>query len=273
MRIDLLASGSKGNACLVRDGSTCILIDCGTTKKYLCDAIAKVGSCVDEIDAVLITHDHSDHISQIRTFKEHAVYAPVEIPDVDVFHVEPEKPFVIETLKVMPIALSHDAFHTTGYILENGREKLVYITDTGYVAQRYLPLLKGADYIVMESNHDVDLLMQTRRPQYIKARIVSDSGHLCNEDCADLLTKIVTKNTKSVFLAHISREGNTREKALQVTADALLDMHAELNKDLFVCAAGQYEILTKGERDEEMDFGSVCRAVGMEYYADSKTLF
>lgn len=272
MRIDLLASGSKGNACVVRDGTTCILIDCGSTKKYLSEAMRKVHVTHDDIDALLITHDHSDHISQLGMFKDLPVYSPVELSDVESFHVEPMKPFFIETLKVTPLALSHDAPHTTGYILENGIEKLVYITDTGYVRDTYFPLCKGADYIVLECNHDVEMLMHTRRPQYVKARIFSDEGHLCNEDCADVLDHIVTVNTKTIFLAHISQEGNTRERALEVVCEKLKH-HKDISDKLVICAAGQFEILTKGERDEEMDYGSVCCAPRVEYGFDHQDLF
>ena len=268
MRIDLLASGSKGNACLVRDGTTCILIDCGSTKKYLFSALAKVGADPDEIDAVLITHDHADHVSQIRHFADHTIYSPVEIPDIETLHVQAMKPFVIETLKITPIALSHDAPHTTGYIFENGSEKLVYVTDTGYVSERYFALMKGADTVIMESNHDVGMLMRTRRPHYVKARIYSDEGHLCNEDCAAVLDAVTTENTKTIFLAHLSQEGNTREKALAVSSDLLLAHHHDLNRRLVVAAAGQFEILTRGDTDEEMDYGTVYRAVGMECGTD-----
>ncbi len=267
MEVDLLASGSKGNACIVKDGTTCILIDCGTTKKYLFSALEKVGISLDEIDALLITHDHSDHVSQIKHFSSLPVYSPVSLPDIDSFEVRELKSFVIETLKITPIALSHDALHTTGYIFESGEEKLVYITDTGYVPQKYFPILKGADMYIMESNHDVDLLMHTRRPQYVKARIYSDEGHLNNEDCADVLRQLVTKRTKTIFLAHISHEGNTRELALHTTVKALKSS-SEIRNGLVVCAAGQFEILKKGESDEESDCGTVSYRFGMEHMVD-----
>lgn len=272
MRVDLLASGSRGNACVIRDGTTCILIDCGTTKKYLTEALRKVGVQREEIDAVLITHDHSDHISQIRMFADLPVYAPVDLDGVEAFKVIPMKSFFIETLKITPLALSHDAPHTTGYILESGTERMVYITDTGYVRREYDPLLRNAKIIVLECNHDVDLLMRSRRPQYVKARIYSDEGHLCNEDCADVLDRIVSPCTESVFLAHISREANTRELALRTVCSRLRN-HPQLNPALIVAAAGQSEILTKGESDEEMDFGSVSCALGLECRSDGEDVF
>jgi phosphoribosyl 1,2-cyclic phosphodiesterase len=272
MRVDLLASGSKGNCCVVRDGTTCLLIDCGSTKKYLSEALAKTGVSHDDIDALLITHDHSDHISQIRMFADLPVYAPIDLPETDIFHVRPMQKFTIETLEITPLALSHDAPHTTGYILSSGQEKLVYITDTGYVNQRYFPLLRDADTIVMESNHDVQMLMHTRRPQYVKARIYSDEGHLNNEDCAEVLNQIVTPKTKTIFLAHISQQGNTREKALEASVRRLSE-RTDLNPALTICAAGQFEILTKGESDEEMDYGTVYHSFGMGCRPECEHLF
>lgn len=269
MEFAMLASGSKGNSFVIRDGTGVIMIDCGSTKKHLFTSLEKIGVRRDELDAVVITHDHTDHISQIRHFADLPLWSPVEIPDTECFSVKPMKSFTVETMRITPLALSHDASGTVGYIIDDGREKLVYITDTGYVNQNYLPLLAGADYIVMESNHDVGMLMQTRRPQFLKARIYSDQGHLCNEDCASVLCRIVTENTKMIILAHISQEANTREKALAVNRQALLsECRGRLNRNLILCAAGQYEIIRKGMKDEKVDPGSVSCAVGMECYPD-----
>ena len=269
MEYAMLASGSKGNCFLLRDGTSLIMIDCGTTRKYLKECFEKLGVKREALDALLITHDHSDHVSQLRHFRDLAVYSPVELPDTEVFMVRPLKPFVIETLKITPIPLSHDALNTMGYVIENGTEKLVYITDTGYVNARYLPLLTGADYIIMESNHDMKMLMQTARPQYLKARIYSDQGHLCNEDCASILNEIITETTHSVILAHISQEANTRQQALTASVSYLKKNHTgRLAEDLTISAAGQYEIIRRRWNHEEMDPGSVYCAAGLEYNPD-----
>ncbi len=269
MEFALLASGSKGNSFVVRDGTGLIMIDCGTTKKYLLSCLDKLSISRDELDAVLITHDHSDHIAQIRTFADLPVYSPVEIDGIESFHVQPMKPFTLETMKITPLALSHDAPGTVGYVIEDGIEKLVYITDTGYVNQNYLPLLYDADYIVMESNHDVAMLMATRRPQFLKYRIYSDQGHLCNEDCADVLSRIITPKTKAVILAHISQEANTREKALETTVRFLSSQCPErLNERLIISAAGQHEMIRKGFGYEKMDAGSVSWTAALECGTD-----
>lgn len=265
MEFALLASGSKGNSFFLQSGETKILIDCGTTKKYLVNALRECHTEIQDLDALVITHDHSDHVSQIRHFKDLDIYSPVEIPDIDTFRVRPLQKFSIHDFVFTPIALSHDALNTTGYIIEDGVEKLVYVTDTGYVNGRYLSLMKGADWIIMESNHDVDMLMHTSRPQFLKMRIYGDDGHLNNEDCADILNQIVTENTKVIVLAHLSEQANTRELALKVSEEVLMSRHqGSLNKNLVLCAAGQYEMIRKGVCDEKMDPGSVFCTFGVE---------
>ena len=189
MNFAMLASGSKGNCFLLKDGGTVLQIDCGTTQKYLKECFRLLHHSNEETDALLITHDHSDHVSQIQMFKDLNVYSPVEIPDVESFQVRALQKFNVGNLQITPVALSHDALNTTGYIIEDGEEKLTYITDTGYLNERYFPLMSGSDYIIMESNHDVEMLMQTRRPQYVKARIYSDQGHLNNDACAEVLER------------------------------------------------------------------------------------
>lgn len=269
MEFALLASGSKGNSFVLRDGTGVIMIDCGTTKKYLSAHLDQLGIVKEDLDAVLITHDHSDHIAQIRMFADLPVYSPVEIDGIESFHVEPMRPFTIETMRITPLALSHDAPKTVGYVIEDGIEKLVYITDTGYVNQNYLPLLSGADYIVMESNHDVAMLMATRRPQFLKYRIYSDQGHLCNEDCAEVISRIMSENTKVIILAHISQEANTREAALETSMRVISEQCRDrINENLVVCAAGQHEMIRKGFGYEKMDPGSVSCLAGMELRTD-----
>lgn len=269
MRFAMLASGSRGNCFVVRDGETCIVIDCGSTLKHLRASFARLGIAKDEISAVLITHDHSDHISQIRHFSSFDMFSPVAIADICTANVISRRPFAVGSLRITPLALSHDAGSTCGYVLENGQEKLVYITDTGYVNENYMPLISDADYYVMESNHDVGMLMRTGRPQYLKARIYSDQGHLCNEDCAEVLARCISRKTKMIILAHISQEANTRELALQTTLHRLAEERQRIADDLVVCAAGQYEMIRKGDSDEEMDPGTVWGSAGMECLADS----
>lgn len=262
MKFALLASGSKGNCFYLQDESLSIIVDCGSTKRHLTTCLDELGVKINELDALLITHEHTDHISQLKMFENVETYSPIKLSDRSVHHVEPTVPFQLQHMTITPLALSHDADITVGYIFETWQEKLVYVTDTGYVKNAYQDLMKGADYIVLESNHDVEMLMNTSRPQFLKSRIAGDSGHLSNQDCATILDNIVTSKTKMVILAHISREANTQQKALETSVEVL--KRHNLHKDMMVVAAGQYELIKGGDWHEKMGVYSFSSTFTME---------
>lgn len=269
MKFALLCSGSKGNSFVLADETVHILVDCGGTGSNLLHSLEKLELEVRDLDAVLLTHTHTDHISQLKLVKDRPLYASTDLIYQSTL-VQAEHSFMIGHVTVMPIGLSHDAPHTVGYVFTTWREKLVYITDTGFVREKYIPLLKGADYIVLESNHDVQMLMHTSRPQYLKARIAGDEGHLCNEDCAGVLKRIVTSKTKVVILAHLSQQANTRERALQVSREALRGV-GDRNAHLLLAAAGQFEMI-RGGADEKVDLGSCWCDIGLESDLDGSTV-
>lgn len=265
MKYTLICSGSKGNSFYLEDGTTHILVDCGSSKKRILAGLHDFGVDERELDAVLITHNHGDHIAAVTAFKDYPIYSPVELEGVDVFLIEADKAFTIETLQIMPIGLSHDAGKTVGYVFDNGVERLLYMTDTGYLNEKYISYLRGMDYVIIESNHDVEMLMNTNRPLYLKRRILDDEGHLNNEDCAAILEKIVTENTKYIWLAHLSQEANTPKLALNCTVQALKKM--SLNGSIKVAVAKQFCALKKGEKAGEMDFGNDWSVVDMESHS------
>lgn len=260
MDFALLASGSKGNCFVLRSDNSTIVIDCGSTKKHLLASFEKLNINLEDIDALLITHDHSDHISQLNMFKNKEVYAPIPLDKVKVNNVKPYESFMIKDIKITPVALSHDANNTVGYILESNKEKLSYITDTGYLSERNIELIKDSNYYILESNHDLEMLMKTNRPLYVKSRIYSDRGHLCNENAAEIAYKVVSQKTSLLVLAHLSLEANTREKALKVVSDKLKKRKVKL----FVASSGQFEMIRKGIIDEKMDLGTCSTRIGME---------
>ena len=212
MRIDLLCSGSKGNSCLIRHEDTQLLIDCGSTKKYLMESFKKVGACVDDTNGVLISHAHSDHVSQLKHFKHLDVYSYCDLKDaLDKHDVVPNQKLIIKDLSIQFLGLSHDSPHTIGFVVESDKEKLVYVTDTGYVPNQIKPYIANADHYIFESNHDVDRLMHTK--------------------------------TKNIVLAHLSEEANTQDLALDTFSNVLLrkDLHPS---GIDVRAAKQFEVLT-----------------------------
>ena len=268
MRFILCGSGSKGNCFLLQDEHVNLMIDCGGTKKRIMAGLAELGIGLEDLNAVMITHEHTDHIGQLKTVQDCPLYSACELNGIRRTKIVPDEPFHIGHLTVTPIALSHDVPDTVGFVIESISGKLVYITDTGYIRDAVLPLLKGADYIILESNHDTEMLMETSRPLFLKMRIAGDSGHLCNEDCAAVLDKIVTARTKMIVLAHISEQANTREQALAVSS-AVLQRHSRKRNGLILCAAAQNETLKGGDwANEKVDGGSCSTVIGVEHLSD-----
>lgn len=244
MRIDLLCSGSKGNSCLIRENDSAILIDCGCTKKYLLESLQRVGACMSDIDGVLITHAHKDHVGGLKFVSHLPVYSHCLLKEkMDKQDIYPDEIFFIKDFKITVLALSHDSPNTIGFVVETMHDKLVYITDTGYIPNHIKPLICNARHYIFESNHDIDTLMHTSRPMFLKQRILSDSGHLNNVDASLNLSQIINTNTRDIVLAHISQEANTSELALDSFYDV---MHKkDLNvRDVNVVAAEQFKIVT-----------------------------
>ncbi|MBP3851739.1 MAG: MBL fold metallo-hydrolase [Erysipelotrichaceae bacterium] len=246
MRVDLLCSGSKGNCCIIRHKDTQLMIDCGSTKKYLTQAFMQAGVKKKDLDAVLITHTHKDHVAQLKHFRDLPIYSYCDLEDCSQHRiVRPLSQFDVKDLHIRVIGLSHDAPKTVGYVLETSEEKLVYITDTGYIPNHEKKYMENADYYIFESNHDVATLMKTRRPMFVKQRILGDSGHLNNEDASSCLTGLINTNTKKIVLAHLSEEANNPEMALDVLQNTFL------KRDLPYTgidweAAGQHTITSLG---------------------------
>ena len=256
MKFHLVASGSKGNCFVLQEGERTIVVDCGSTRKHLISSFNDINVNIDDVDLLLISHRHSDHVSQLKLFNNSLVYSPIPLDtrsDAKILH--PLSFFTIDkTLRISTIPLSHDADVTLGFIFENETERLVYITDTGYIKDEYCEKLYDADYIIIESNHDVGMLMRCNRPHYIKSRIQGEYGHLNNEDCASTLEKIITSRTKEIILAHISQDANTYEQALKVTVEHLLKYKKdELNENLRIVAARQFETVSGGIDYEKVD--------------------
>lgn len=247
MKFALLASGSKGNCCLIKDETTNLIIDCGTTKRYLNGCFEQLNYDYRKADALLITHTHKDHVSQLRMFDQLLAFSCAQLEKENANHVYPYDRLRIGSFHITVLPMSHDCEGTIGFVIETQQEKMVYVTDTGYIRQDVMPYLANADYYVFESNHDIEMLMQTSRPVFVKQRIINDYGHLCNEDSANILSQVIGDRTKEIVLAHISQEGNHR----QLAADTLIRRLKQ--KDLpcervSIYAAEQFGIYVGGKR-------------------------
>jgi phosphoribosyl 1,2-cyclic phosphodiesterase len=219
MKFDVISSGSKGNATLVFSHNTCILLDFGIPKRRIDNALKGYGMGFNDIQGVFITHDHSDHASNAYCAPREKLYASSQtLPKLDgtiaADHLLlPMKSVSVAGFSILPIPLSHDAKNTVGFVVNDGHESLAYITDTGFIAEKLFPAIKGETYYIFESNHDPEMLFNSGRPDYLIRRIISDKGHLNNADSAYYLANLITDNTKEIVLAHLSDDCNTPEKA------------------------------------------------------------
>ncbi len=239
MKYAVLASGSKGNSTIVSSGKTNILIDCGISKKRLNERLAICGLGITDINIVLVTHSHSDHTAGLKNFDESMQFSQLfvlgkNIPESQILC--PFTKYKFGDFFVTPIPLSHDAINTTGYIIEDKNEKLVYITDTGYVSEKALDLSKNADYYIFESNHDPKMLCESGRPQELIKRILSDHGHLSNLEASYYLSGLVGDKTKEIVLAHLSEECNTPQIALETYNKVMMTQLCEIPNILVRCA-------------------------------------
>ncbi|MBO6046713.1 MAG: MBL fold metallo-hydrolase [Erysipelotrichaceae bacterium] len=250
MQYHVLASGSKGNATFVYEHGTGILIDCGITKKQLRYKLNQLGFSENDIDYVLLTHDHYDHKKNIHTFDPDIVYtAKGNIDDLDEEHeLQVYETYQFGCFEVTVLRLSHDATNTIGFIIR-GDESLLYMTDTGYVSQRNRQMISDLNYYIIEANHDVQMLMNTRRPLFLKNRILSDTGHLDNEYSAKLMVRMIGPHTKDIVLAHLSEEANTPELALK-TYNYIFDRYGIAFDRTHIRTAHQVMVCSGGHKDD-----------------------
>lgn len=250
MHFNIISSGSKGNTSVVIYKNTAILIDMGVSFERLKEGLAEVGLKVEDLSGAIFTHDHSDHISGIRFLSPSIMYG-LEGTLPSLCHVVKENvPFKIGEFTITPVKTSHDATNPCAFFLEAGDESMFYMTDTGVFLDECLPIVKNPTYLVIESNHDIKMLLNTNRTYELKNRILSDVGHLCNEDSAIAATQIIGNKTKEIVLAHLSEEANTPELAM--IAYLNIFKHFNINPDNYLIrCANQHQSLIGGNLDED----------------------
>ena len=228
MKVAVLSSGSKGNTTYIESKNSKILIDAGNSSKYIIDKLHEINVDPKEIDAILITHIHSDHIKGLPVLLKHinpCIYLTKSSHQALDFiknykYIETDN-FNIKDLTINVIKTSHDAPDSLGYIISNEDKSIVYITDTGYINKKYYDLLNNKNIYIMESNHDIEMLNNGSYPFELRQRILSDKGHLSNYDSSKYLCELMGSNTKKIILAHLSEENNTPLLAYDTLKDRL----------------------------------------------------
>lgn len=250
IRYVIAGSGSKGNATFIYSENTIIQIDMGVTLMALKKAISLTPYTLEDVEALFITHEHSDHIKSLSL----AAYKKLNIPIYcgkttlknPTHIIEEENSINIGDFTILPLRTSHDANHPLGFAIFNGNEKLLYMTDTGYIPEESIPYMKDATHYIIESNHDVEMLKYSGRPRVLIKRILSKHGHLSNIDSATYISSLIGEHTKSITLAHLSEECNTPEVAISTWKEVFKEKKLDIDKYNLRCAP-QYDTLVGGD--------------------------
>ncbi len=229
-----LGSGSSGNSTLVRSNGTSILVDAGLSCKAICTALEQAGSHYEELDAILLTHEHSDHIKALPVllkkltcplygtepvldYISRTLKIPAHIPLVPI----PEGSFAIHDMEVKPFATPHDSVGSVGYQFHDGSKRFAVATDLGHMTPEILEQLLPCKAVLLESNYDEGMLMVSSYPYALKRRIASSRGHLSNVDCAATAVTLAQNGLEHMILGHLSQNNNLPELAWSATRNAL----------------------------------------------------
>ncbi len=237
-------SGSSGNCLFVNSNHTKILIDSGVSCKKVCEGLESVGSTITDIDAILVTHEHSDHVQSVGTVSQKyniPVYANLETwnamekqrakisPD-NIHTFENDKDFQLNDLTIHPFSTPHDAANPCGFNIHNGSKKLSIATDLGHMNDTLISELYYSSFVFLEANYDPEILKVSKYPFPLKQRISGPHGHLSNSTAGKTIWNLLLKNDlKEVMLGHLSKENNFPELAYQTVTNELIENHADMN--------------------------------------------
>lgn len=250
-----LFSGSSGNAILVSTEDTRILVDAGMNCKKIVEALNMVRINPFDLNAILITHDHSDHISGLDVFTRkfsipiyatrdtwtgiHRAEKKPHLPSLD-YEIIPEQGFSIGNFDIIAFDTPHDATGSCGYCFSTVSNRAAIATDIGYMTPVIFDHLKGCDGILLEANYDKDMLWNGEYPYYLKKRIDGNNGHLCNDDCASTVAALCKAGTRHFILGHLSKENNLPQVAERTVIRALEEADLVRDRDFTLQIANRY---------------------------------
>lgn len=231
MRFASLGSGSRGNATLVEQGATCVMVDCGFSCAEVEKRLARLGRAPADISAILVTHEHSDHIGGVgRLARKYdipvwstpgtlAAARDADIASPNLFNCH--RPFAVGELEVLPFPVPHDAREPCQFVFDDGAARLGVLTDIGSLTPHVLRSLDGVDALILEFNHDTAMLADGPYPPRLKQRVGGDFGHLNNAQAADLLERLDRSRLRRLVAAHLSEKNNHPDRVRE-TLDATL---------------------------------------------------
>ncbi|MCR4719588.1 MAG: MBL fold metallo-hydrolase [Firmicutes bacterium] len=247
-----LVSGSTGNCSIVSDGKTTLLADCGLGIKRLEELLLSIGISPASLTAILITHEHSDHIKGagvvskkyglpvFATEQTHIAMKNCGISDENTKYISPDTDFEIGTIGIKPFSIPHDAANPVGYSFFLKKSKLSLATDMGHMNDYIFNNIKGSIAVILESNHDLTMLKNGRYPEFLKRRISGKFGHLSNKTASETVLKLLESGTRHIMLAHLSADNNTPKAALLETAELATANGIIPGKDFSLAVANRY---------------------------------
>ena len=234
-------SGSSGNCSFVETDNTKLLIDCGISSKKIEEALNSVNVNIDEIDGILISHEHSDHIKglasickkyNIPIYANNSTFTNIKqnIADDKKIKFKSNEKFEIGDIKIYPFSIPHDAADPCGFNLYNSGKKITIATDIGHIDNKILHNLDESDFLLLESNYEPNMLKCSRYPYLLKKRILGPNGHLSNEEAGLAITQLVKSGLNNIMLGHLSEQNNFPELAYQTVMTSIIAKNVDVDK-------------------------------------------
>jgi len=248
VKVCSLFSGSSGNCIFISSGDTSVLVDAGVSGKRIEEALEQIGESIKSISAIIVTHEHNDHICGAGILaRRHRIPIYANSMTWDAMRpflgkLRPEhirvtevgKPFTVGDIEIVAFPIPHDAACPVGYNFFIDGKKITVATDIGHVNDGLIRWLEESHMILLESNHDLQMLITGKYPWHLKKRIMGDYGHLCNDHTGKVVAHLAQKGTKYFLLGHLSKENNYPELAYQTVCNALMEKKIYPDKDVFL---------------------------------------